>query len=231
MELARAPRKETRPIAVQKQKSYEYTITYAPLELARRKISFSSKEIRHLTVASLLVMGVGLSSGMFLEVYTEIWDPIVLVMSIVILALSFLMHEIAHKIAAQRNGLWAEFRLTLMGAILTLFSVVSPIKIISPGAVMVAGSADRKALGKISIAGPVTNITLSTVFFAAAFLPSQYALIILFGAAINAWIAFFNLIPFGLLDGFKVFLWNKSIWALVFTASLILTIISYTFVV
>jgi Zn-dependent protease len=228
IELARTPKEETQQTTAQKQKSYEYTVSYAPLEPIRRKIRFSSKETTHLTIATLLVIGIGLSWGMFSDISAEIGGPLMLVVFTAILTASFFAHEIAHKIAAQRRGLWAEFRLTLMGAILTLFSIASPFfKIISPGAVMVAGPADIKSMGKISIAGPATNITLSTIFLAIALLTPQYELIFLLGAAFNAWIALFNLIPFGILDGFKIFIWNKRNWALAFTASLVLTIISY----
>ncbi|MFO7773178.1 MAG: DUF951 family protein [Dehalococcoidia bacterium] len=32
------------------------------------------------------------------------------------------------------------------------------------------------------------------------------------GAYVNTWLALFNLIPFGPLDGAKIFRWNKGIW-------------------
>jgi len=231
MELARIPREETQPMAVQKQKSYEYTITYAPLEPTRGKIRFSHKEIRHLTIAALLVGGIGLSLGIFPGVYVEMGGSLMLAVFTMVLTASFFTHEIAHKIVAQRMGLWAEFRLTFMGVILTLFSMVSPLfKIVSPGAVMVAGVADRQSIGRISIAGPVTNIGLSVVFLAFTFLVPQFPLIFLLGATFNAWIALFNLIPYGMLDGFKVFLWNKRIWVLAFAVSLVLTLVSYMFI-
>jgi len=228
MELARTPKEETQPTTAQKQKSYEYTISYAPPEKASRKIHFSHKEIKHLTIAALLVGGIGLSLGIFPDVYAKIGGPLMLAAFTVILTASFFTHEIAHKIAAQREGLWAEFRLTFLGAILTMVSIVSPLfKIMSPGAVMVAGFGDEGSMGKISMAGPATNIALSTMFLAAAFLLPQYSSLFVFVAFFNAWIALFNLIPFGMLDGFKVFLWNKKNWALAFTVSLVLTIISY----
>ena len=37
----------------------------------------------------------------------------------VFMTISFLTHEIAHKVTAQKAGLWAEFRLTTWGAVLT----------------------------------------------------------------------------------------------------------------
>jgi Zn-dependent protease len=112
-----------------------------------------------------------------------------------------------------------------VGIILTAISIISPLfKIISPGAVVIAGFASKKSLGKISIAGPSTNIILSATLIALWLIIHQP--ILLFAAAFNAWIALFNLIPFGILDGFKVFSWNKAVWASAFTLSLALTIIT-----
>jgi Zn-dependent protease len=230
MEQVRAPKEETQTAIIQGQKPYEYTITYTPSTptKSRSKIYFSPKEITHLALATLLVIAVGLSFGMFSDAYTEIGGPLTLITFTIILTASFFTHEMAHKITAQRKQLWAEFRLTLMGAILTLMSTILPFfKIISPGAVMVAGLTNKENMGKISIAGPATNIAFSTVFLAIALLTPQYDTVFLLGAAINAWIALFNLIPFGALDGFKIFLWDKKIWVLVFAASIVLTIFSY----
>lgn len=220
--LARAPKRETQPMIVQKQKPYEYTVTYAPFG-SRRKIHFSNKEIRHLAIAAVLVIAIGLSPTMYGQIKLNY-----LALFTVILTASFLIHEIAHKIVAQKRGFWAEFRLIFTGAILTLISIISPFfKIISPGAVMISGSIDKESIGKISIAGPLTNIILSALFLIVAFLSHQFTIVFMLGAAFNAWIALFNLIPFGILDGFKIFLWNKAVWVLAFTASLILTIVTY----
>ena len=223
IELARAPKKETKPIIAQKQRPYEYKVTYAPFK-PRRKVHFSSKETKHLAIAALLVIAIGLSPTLYVPVEFSY-----LALFAVILTASFFMHEMAHKITAERRGFWAEFRLILAGAILTLISAISPLfKIISPGAVMVSGFVDRKSMGKISIAGPLTNIILSTIFLLVMF-PFPITAFML-GAAFNAWIALFNLIPFGMFDGFKILLWNKAIWALAFMVSLVLTIVCYIYI-
>ena len=223
IDSARTPKEETRPITFQKQEPYKYTVTFGQNQTRGKNIYFSNKELKHLTIAALLVIGIGLS----LELFSET-SYVMLITFALMLTASFLIHEIAHKIVAQREGLWAEFRLTLVGAILTLISMITPLfKIISPGAVMISGSADKEDMGKISIMGPTTNIALSTLFFAASILLPTYDLIFSFGAAFNAWIALFNLIPIGILDGFKVFSWNKKTWALAFTISLCLTLVSY----
>jgi Zn-dependent protease len=217
-QLAHTPREETQ---------HEYSVTYIPVAPPKTTPHFSTKEIQHLLIGALLVAGVGLSTAIF----TQPRDYAFLASLTIIVTASFFTHEIAHKTIAQRNGLWAEFRLTLIGALLTLLSIASPFfKIIAPGAVMISGYADQKKIGKISIAGPTTNIILSAFFLAIAFiLPPTYALTAFLGAAFNAWISLFNLIPIGILDGYKIFTWNKTIWAIAFAASIALTLFTYTY--
>ncbi len=232
IELARAPKKETKPIVLQKQKPYEYTITYSPRPPSKI-FWFSQRELKHLTLGALLVMGVGLSYIPQILDLSVLMKPEILLSLAIIFTSAFLLHEIAHKLSAQHYGLWTEFRLTLFGALITLISMLPfPFfKIISPGAVMIAGAITRKEAGKTALAGPLTNIMLSTIFITVAIgASSTLETIAVFGAWINAIIALFNLIPFGMLDGFKIFLWNKTIWALAFTASLILTIVSYNYI-
>ena len=152
--------------------------------------------------------------------------PEILLSLAAVFTLLYLLHEIAHKLTAQHYGLWAEFRLTTFGALITLLSIVSPIKLISPGAVMVAGPINREIAGKTALAGPLTNLLLSIGSIPLMLhLPGNIAW---YSAAFNAWIAFFNLIPFGVMDGLKVFRWNKLIWAVAFIASLILTVFTFT---
>ena len=152
----------------------------------------------------------------------------------VILTGSFMAHELAHKVTAQKMGLWAEFRLTMWGAVLTLISVITPFfKIISPGAVAVSGSSSHAEMGKISLAGPMINVFLSIVLFGFAFgtrffLPDFYLLLLL-AAFLNGFMAVFNLIPIGILDGFKIYTWDKKLWGIVFAASAALTIMAYVF--
>lgn len=144
-----------------------------------------------------------------------------------VLTASFLVHEMAHKIIAQKNGLWAEFRLTTWGAVITLISVVLPFKLISPGAVMISGPAQLDEVGKISIAGPSINLALCAVLLGAALVPSPYLSLFTFTAYINATIAVFNLIPIGILDGYKIFSWNRKVWALAFAVAVAFAVPSY----
>lgn len=207
--------------------SYQYTVTMAPLTRRAGFVGFSPTELKHLLVGVLLILAIGFSMPLY-------WNPglyqrlDVLVAISVVFSISFLGHELAHKITAQRQGLWAEFRVTLIGALITLLSILSPIKLISPGAIMTAGVADKKTMGKSALAGPVTNIGLALLFLAfVEGLPlGPLVFVFYFGLLVNSFIALFNLIPFGILDGFKVFSWNKAIWAVAFATSLVLTVYS-----
>ena len=202
---------------------YEYKITFGPRPTTRT-FWFSPTEIRHLAISALLVAAVGFSMVGLRPFKTEI-----LIGSALVFVSVFLLHEIAHKLTAQHYGLWAEFRLVMFGVLLTLISIFSPLfKIISPGAVMIAGFAEKDIVGKTAIAGPATNLALALISFAPyGFLSFPFSEVALLSAAFNAWIAFFNLFPIGVLDGWKVFVWNKIIWTLVFVPSLILTILTF----
>ncbi|MEM1539973.1 MAG: AN1-type zinc finger domain-containing protein [Candidatus Bathyarchaeia archaeon] len=228
MKSARAPVREEQTQFPQSWKPIEYTITYFPIKPGS-KIHFSVKEVTHLAAAALLVLGIGLSLGMTPTIIQNIGGIPMLFAFGVLVTVSFLIHELAHKFTAQKSGAWAEFRIMLFGLILTAISIVSPLfKIISPGAVVIAGLTSKSKLGKISIAGPLTNILLSIGFFLAAHFvsPNSISYLFLLASWINAWISFINLIPYGMLDGYKIFLWDKFVWALAFITSLVLMITS-----
>lgn len=206
--------------------SYQHTVTMTPHKRGKG-IWFSVKELKHLSMGILLTLAIGFSMP-FWGSPSLYGYPEVLTALAVIFAFSFMAHELAHKITAQQFGLWAEFRITMFGALITLMSIISPFKIISPGAVVVGGMASRETIGKASVAGPITNIALALVLLPfTEILTGVIVYAFEFGVLINSVIALFNLIPFGILDGFKVFLWDKKIWAVAFSASLVLTVYAY----
>lgn len=56
---------------------------------------------------------------------------------------------------------------------------------------------------------------------------SPLAFALLAGAAINSFLAVFNLIPFSVFDGLKVYRWNRGYWAALFVVAAALTIYTY----
>ena len=173
------------------------------------KYWFSSTELKHLGLGALLVALVALN---FTGFFTLTRVTILLAL---LFTASFLLHELAHKFVAQRAGLWSEFRITVFGALLTAVSIISPLKLIAPGAVMMSGQADTATVGKVTLAGPLTNIVLGFGFWISSFMIADPTnrFIFSWGAEVNAILAVFNMIPFGVLDGQKVMAWNFRMWA------------------
>jgi len=195
------------------------------LRASRSWVRFGRTEVKHIVIGVALVSAVGLS--FFARRVFSNW--IAAAMAVLFFTAGFIIHELTHKAVAQRYGLWAEFRLDTFGALLTALSVVSPIVIIAPGAVVIAGQTTPDRVGRTAAAGPVTNILLATLLFGAAQIiqPGGLLQAALAGAAINAFMAVFNLIPFGVLDGLKVFRWNKPVWLVLFALSALVTALSY----
>jgi Zn-dependent protease len=183
-------------------------------------------------VAAALIVAIGFSIGLYGNAFGGFnfhWTLTLMAVFAAIMAGSVLTHEMAHKITAQRNGLWAEFRLTTWGVLLTFVSVFLPFRMIAPGAMMISGSPNGEEIVKISLAGPVTNILLAAGILGVAFVlpPSPFVSVLFFAAYINAFLSIFNLIPFGILDGYKIFSFNKKAWLLAFIPSLVLTITAF----
>ena len=229
IDSARAQR-QAQVMTPQSYDSYQYSYKYGQ---QRRKNYFSTSptEIKHISVAAALIIAIGFSIGLYGNYFggfTFTWTLGLMAAFAVLMTASVLTHEMAHKIIAQRDGMWAEFRLVTWGVVLTFISIFLPFRMIAPGAMMISGSADKNSIVRISLAGAITNIILSTGILGVAFalLPSTFALMLFFAAYINAFLAVFNLLPFGILDGAKVFRYNKKLWVLAFIPSLILTIIT-----
>jgi Zn-dependent protease len=223
---------QQRVITQQNDGSYNYSYVYGQdLYKRQQRIRWSKKEAKHLGIAVALVIGIGLSIGIGLttEMYS-FWPPLwpweVIGVFALVMMISFLAHEIAHKVMAQKAGMWAEFRLTKFGAIITLISVFIPFfKMIAPGAMMIGGhSPSAKNMIKIAIAGVIINMIFATAFLSLAVFLSltfglpynAYSQMFVYAAFFNSFMAVFNLIPFEVLDGYKIFMLNKKVWVAAF---------------
>jgi len=90
----------------------------------------------------------------------------------------------------------------------------------APGATYVYGNASRVENGRISAAGPITNLLLCIPFAALMlFGGGLLGLVGLVGLRINAMIAAFNMLPISVLDGRKVLAWNPAVFAVLMAAS------------
>ena len=138
-----------------------------------------------------------------------------LALSLLITATSFIVHELAHKYTAIHFGAQGQFVVWLpFLALAIVFSGLFGFIFVAPGAVYIFGKTlTIKEDGIISVAGPVANLSMGVLFFIAGLLNAPL-LIVTYGVGINLWIAFFNLLPFGPLDGKKILTWNPLVWGL-----------------
>ncbi|ABN56091.1 MULTISPECIES: site-2 protease family protein [Methanoculleus] len=143
-------------------------------------------------------------------------------MSLVTVGVAFVLHELAHKFAAMRYGYWAEFQKdNQMLLVAVVMAALVGVVFAAPGATYVYGNATRTENGRISAAGPITNLLLCIPFAALMLFGGGglLALVGLVGLRINAMIATFNMLPISVLDGRKVLAWNPVIFAVLIVAS------------
>jgi Zn-dependent protease len=193
-----------------------------------------TREIVHL-VASLIVLTIAFT-------YPSL-SPDRMVIVAFGVGTGFLLHELAHKFTAQRYGYAADYEASPIGLLLAIgLSIITGGGFVfaAPGAVMIRSKKvlyspleDRyweslqsvKEFAYISVSGAVVNLVLAVSFFIASFfvMPSGLAYAVLrTGAFINVFLAGFNMIPFGPLDGAKVWRYNPLLWGVVGIPSIIL---------
>ena len=197
---------------------------------------FTASEIRDLIIAFIVIslcfaiVNAGRDVNAILNIL-----PIVMVG----VGAGFILHELGHKFVSMKYGYWAEFKLWPQGLLLALITSFFGFVFAAPGAVYTyANYMTDEINGKISIAGPIVNIALALVFLAiaTAVYPSVFSsdtsLLIFYisavGYSINSFLAVFNLLPIGNLDGSKVLSWNIGIWLVTIAVAGVLTYASMT---
>lgn len=142
----------------------------------------------------------------------------------------FAFHELAHRQVALRYGLFARYRAWYTGllvavaiAFVTAAAFGRSFVIAAPGAVYIVG-----AMGfihptielRIAESGPAANIAVSLVFLAFSYFVG-YPWRFYFGiiSSVNAVLAFFNLLPFPPLDGYKIMHVSPVEWGVLFAAA------------
>lgn len=181
------------------------------------KKGFSKEEIKNLAVA-VGVMTVAFTLAFSDAALTGFSNQgVILVFFLVTLVAvvpGFVLHELAHKFMAQKYNCWAEFRYSKQGLFIALITSLMGFVFAAPGAVYIRGNITTEQNGKISVAGPLTNLGVVGIFMVPFFLLPVGSIGWFFGfmgVRINLILAGFNLLPFGPLDGRKVKEWNPGV--------------------
>lgn len=164
-------------------------------------------DIRELVdlVAAWLILGVAFANLLSAQLFSVRAIEVALLTA----GIGFLLHELAHRAVARNFGLHARFqafyRMLAFAFALSFFGFIFA----APGAVYTTGNRTDREQMLISVAGPVTNIVLAFAFLFVPGIIGQY------GFRINAWLALFNMIPFGGLDGQSVYRYSQPVFFLV----------------
>lgn len=142
---------------------------------------------------------------------TDFSLPFAILVCAITAGVAFLLHELAHKFTAQRFGYPAAFKADYNMLVLAVFSAMVGFLFAAPGAVYHPQTTERES-GLIALAGPATNVALLAVFFPLYLFPGVVGVVGFLGVWINAFLAGFNMIPYGPLDGKKVWNWSKPVF-------------------
>jgi len=184
-------------------------------------------------IRDILVALAALTIAFYLIIYGRIGPDTVYYLGLAALSVfaGFLVHELSHKFVARRYGCWAEFRADYRMLGFALVTAYFGFLFAAPGAVMIAGNVDRERNGKISLAGPGSNLMIAAACLSILFLTGVTGLVndalsrlFMFSAFLGG----FNMIPVMPFDGAKIWHWNKPIYILTLLAAGFLFLLAYT---
>jgi Zn-dependent protease len=189
-----------------------------------RGITFYESEVRDLAIA-WVALGVAFTffltpTGFVPEALAGVLDFETMLqtflLSMLTVGTGFLLHELAHKVVAVEFGQIAAFRADFGMLGIAIASGLAGFLVAAPGAVYHRGRLSLRENGLISVAGPATNLGLAVVFFL-PFLVTGGLLqqICHWGVVVNLFLATFNMIPFGALDGKTVREWDGTVFGAV----------------
>ncbi len=217
---------------------YRYSYSWAPSQPETGRVTTSPTELLHISVAFLvltfdfvLILYVGgLITGFRFSAFGS--GPLTALLTAAGLAFTaFVCHELAHKVSAQRNGYWAEFRWSPMGLAFSVFTAYLGFLFAAPGATVVGGMGDVRQWGRTSLAGPLANLGFAGAFYASSvaawWTGSGLFFWLLLLAYFNTFFAAFNLVPLGPLDGAKVLRWSSVTWAVAFAVAAVFAAVCY----
>lgn len=211
----RRPKEEQYAI-VEPKFSMSYTLSPSGYGHTQPKVPFFSLvELRDIAIAVT-----ALTIAFFLVMYRSDGNGVLYYIALAALSVvaGFFIHEMSHKVVARRYGCWAEFRADLRGLGLALIMSFFGFLFAAPGAVWIAGNVTREQNGRISLAGPGSNLVVAGALMPFAFqlLPGLPTLVVNVAFSLyffNVFLAAFNMIPIMPFDGSKILRWSVPVYA------------------
>ena len=142
--------------------------------------------------------------------------------------IGFVLHELGHRVVARHYGAQARFWSNDGWLVISIVCAFAGFLIAAPGAVWHSGFLTKKQSGLVAAAGPIVNMVLAVLFLIGSLLMYRFgstrsgfgfflAVALQAGFQINSWLAFFNMLPFGPIDGAKILNWSTPVFAVMLT--------------
>jgi len=157
-------------------------------------------------------------------------------LALIVVTVSFALHELAHRFVAKKFGCAAIYELWMPGVLFSFLLMFVGIRLAIIGASAISaykfsrwGLKSRPPTitetGLIAISGPVVNLALAVIFKILAFYSSaDINYFFAYASYINSWLLLFNLVPLKQLDGGKILFWTPIYWfVLLFSFILLIT--------
>jgi Zn-dependent protease len=204
------------------------------------RFHLSTHEISELGIAwviSSVILIVAFYRNVIFEMISNGVIPDGIFITLFAFGVTFFVHELMHKFTAIKFGAKAYYQITRQGLIIALIGLIIGFPIIAIGAVFWWGESSSSIgiRGRVSAAGPISNLTLVGFFMCIQGLGILLwgifgelgAFLVSFGGTGIMWNIFlggFNMLPIGILDGAKVLDWNPRIWIALFGSFIVLGI-------
>lgn len=197
------------------------------VKLHRIKERFTKQEIIDILIADIIlifafafILSTGFGGIFSISTTKDFFHNFIVYLSIssIVVTLSFILHELMHKFAAQHYGAIAGFRTSINGLTITLLTSLFGFLIGIPGATMIyAHNFNKEQEAIVSLVGPLTNFVIFGVFLLLKFIiaplsTSYLGQLIYLGFFINILLALYNMLPIFPLDGSKILAWNKEVY-------------------
>jgi len=229
--MARKMRKDEEYTVIEPRYSYSYDASQYvhPYTKPRYRLT-SPTEVRDiaaavtiLTVAFYFILSAGGSRS--IEYYVSL--------SALSVVAGFFIHEMSHKVVARGYGCWAEFRADYRMLGLALLMSFFGFLWAAPGAVIIMGNISPKQNGKISLAGPGSNLLVALAclpfkLFTIAGVPTIVSDIAASLYFFSVFLGAFNMIPFMPFDGAKIWHWNKPVYIATLLAAGLMLFIAFS---
>ena len=149
----------------------------------------------------------------------DLGSPTTWLVYIIVAGLAVSLHDLVHRYMAWRHNVVTEYKFWFLGTIIMfLTAILFGVVYSSPSRLAINDTKDMTVRQQAIVygSGPIMSFAVFAAFLALIPFGGYAATIGTLGASMNLLTATYALMPFEPMDGRKVYVWNKWVWAILF---------------